>query len=451
MSCLSNRLFSASRFSLWCLLIAALVPAAGRAQNVASLALAPSFVVGGQPSTGTVLLSAATTTAIIVPLSSSSPGFATMQKNLIIPQGQISGSFTITTTLVSAAPVTVTITAGAQTASLVLGPTWAKARISEIGADFVRVVSGDGLNALLTARAPDTKASLKLFSTGDRVDITFTDETTAKVLQTIAVSTQTLSPSQRLCPLLIGALIWIVVLWVLFGFGLHKSPLALIIGEDGRYSNSKFQVFTWFSVLIVTYVTTAWLRGHDCGVDFAGGISIPQNLLLLSGLSAFTFAAAKGITQNKVNAANAAAAANAGDVNADSASGESVSGESVSGENASGGASPPTKDSAKKDKSQTKDGTTKDKSPTNPAADAPHFLSDLLRDDNNNVDLGDFQMLVVTMLAVAVYLVQVYGWLGTLEYHAMVTLPDVDTTILAAFGLGHGAYLVKKYSGDISQ
>lgn len=55
-------------------------------------------------------------------------------------------------------------------------------------------------------------------------------------------------------------------------------------------------------------------------------------------------------------------------------------------------------------------------------------------------------MLVVTLLAVFVYLFQVYCFLGAMECIKVVQIPDVDTTILAFFGLGQGAYLTKKYA-----
>jgi hypothetical protein len=85
------------------------------------------------------------------------------------------------------------------------------------------------------------------------------------------------------------------------------------------------------------------------------------------------------------------------------------------------------------------------------SASRPNFLSDLAHNDANQLDLGDFQMLVVTLLAVAVYLTITFHSLGSLEMRSTVNLPDVDTTILAAFGLGQGAYLTKKAVGTVGQ
>src|SRR5579863_2234284 len=68
----------------------------------------------------------------------------------------------------------------------------------------------------------------------------------------------------------------------------------LFLGEDGRYSNSKSQISLWFGVVICAYLSTFWMRWWHAG--FIGHIGIPQNLLLISGVSGLTFAGAKGIT-----------------------------------------------------------------------------------------------------------------------------------------------------------
>jgi hypothetical protein len=47
------------------------------------------------------------------------------------------------------------------------------------------------------------------------------------------------------------------------------------------------------------------------------------------------------------------------------------------------------------------------------------------------------------------YLVLVLHFLGSLELRATITLPDVDSTVLAVFGLGQGAYLTKKAVGNV--
>jgi hypothetical protein len=72
----------------------AVVPAA-----LASLTLSPTLVVGGNPSIGTVTLSAAAPAAsAVVTLTSSKPGRASVPANVVVGAGATSQSFNITTT-----------------------------------------------------------------------------------------------------------------------------------------------------------------------------------------------------------------------------------------------------------------------------------------------------------------------------------------------------------------
>jgi hypothetical protein len=77
------------------------------------------------------------------------------------------------------------------------------------------------------------------------------------------------------------------------------------------------------------------------------------------------------------------------------------------------------------------------------------LVQDLTTNDQDELDLGDFQMLVITLLAVVSYSVIAFTGLGALKAAAGLTLNDVDSTILASFGLGQGAYLTKKALGQI--
>jgi hypothetical protein len=156
-----------------------------------------------------------------------------------------------------------------------------------------------------------------------------------------------------------------------------------LLGMDNRYSKSKFQIAIWFGIVIVGYVSTLWLRWWASLPSLVGGVTIPDNLLLLSGISALSFGAAKAITQSKANS---------------------------------------------KDISQA----------------PPSFPSDLVQDDSGQPDLGDFQMVVISILAVGIYFVQLISFLAVLDLKAHVQLPDVDPMLLGIFGISHGAYLVKK-------
>lgn len=198
-----------------------------------------------------------------------------------------------------------------------------------------------------------------------------------------------------------------LVVFAALATGFH--PLQLIIGEDNRYSNSQFQVALWFFVGISSYMsalTLRWLSGQS------GIVNIPPHLLLLSGMSALTYGAAKAVAANQTADAKAQAQ-DAGNPNADAAKRALAA--------------------------------------KNPANNKPNLFRDLTRNDFGKVDIGDFQMVTVTLVAVGTYLVLLVHFLGTLTRSVAVTLPDVDTTILAAFGLGHGAYLVKKGASELGK
>jgi hypothetical protein len=248
------------------------------------------------------------------------------------------------------------------------------------------------------------KDQLKQFRKGDHIEVVYSVDTSGKkILKAWCVDSVDVPRLSRLWVVLASAGACLLLYLIFSGF----HPSKIIIGQDNRYSNSKFQIALWFFVLISTYIAALWLRVRWAGWDFLGGIDIPKNLLLLSGLSALTFGGAKGITTGK----QAAAAA----------------------------APPGTPGVARKTK-----GT-------------PNFFSDLTHDDGDptanppvppRFDFGDFQMLVVTLIAVVTYAALIFNSFGAVEYVKSMNLPDVDTTILALFGLGQGAYLTKKAVGE---
>lgn len=246
---------------------------------------------------------------------------------------------------------------------------------------------------------------------------------------------QNLSVGTAFLHLFIGA--GVTFLLYLLVSGLH--PLRLILGEDNRYSNSKFQVALWFFVVISAYVSTFILRIR---LGWVGGIDIPENLLLLSGMSAFTYGAAKGITVSKVNNAMAR--------------GEG---------DPKGFAAEPSllHDLTHNDLPRVPPGA-----PQNPP---PNAAADFVAVGENAVavgrvevgggglrlrqlplpslDLGDAQMLIVTLLAAATYVVTFFYFLaGHKLGQPMTELPNVDNSVLTIFGLGHGAYLTKKAVGN---
>ncbi len=190
---------------------------------------------------------------------------------------------------------------------------------------------------------------------------------------------------------LIGAMVALYILAYVFTRG---RPTELFLGTDNRYSSSKFQTVLWFSLVISAYIAIVSHRIFAAGWSYVGGVDIPPNLLILSGISVLSFTAAKAITVGKVEKAVA-------------------------------------------------EGKTDMKA----NADTPRVL-DLVTDDANRTDLGDFQMVAITILATIIYAISAVEFMDHIEFRRVVTMPDVDATLLSIFGLGQAAYLGKKAAGD---
>lgn len=274
----------------------------------------------------------------------------------------------------------------------------------------------NGVPGHVLIQDPSLQTEAKQLHAGDVITLVVSSKPSSEVMKVFSLDVASLPMRTVGLALLVSALV--CFLFYYFLAGLH--PLRLAIGEDGRYSNSKFQIALWFGVLITTYIATVLLRRWYLGPDFCGGVNIPPHLLLISGMSAFTFAAAKGITTSKANQAHD-----------------------------KGIADP--KNSAHAHANFLRDLTHNDMATqvlphaaADPAVAAPIAGAPQL-------DLGDFQMTVVTLLAVAVYFCVLLHFLCTIARASVVTIPDVDTTILAAFGLGHGAYLAKKAAGNVGE
>lgn len=190
---------------------------------------------------------------------------------------------------------------------------------------------------------------------------------------------------------LIGAMAALYILAYVFTKG---HPTALFLGTDNRYSSSKFQTVLWFSLVISAYIAIVSHRIFAAGWSYVGGVDIPPNLLILSGISVLSFTAAKAITVGKVEKA-----------------------------------------------------TAEGKTDVKVSAGTPKVL-DLVTDDANRTDLGDFQMVAITILAAIIYAISTVEFMDHIEFRRVVTMPDVDATLLSIFGLGQAAYLGKKAAGN---
>jgi len=335
------------------------------------------------------------------------------------------------------------------------------------------------------------RAKIKSFHPGDRVRVDIKGNTELHdLLGPWSVPKECASASDRLLVLATCALVILGLATAVT----KGAPLKFIVGADNRYSNSKFQIAVWFWVVISSYLATVVCRLWFAGWDFLGGVNIPQNLLVLSGLSAITYGGAKAITTSKVNAAmapksggtggaqsvsgspgnpnqarqnlgNPGINANANQANANAPNANPPNPPVANTAN-QGGANPPNANAATTAPANLSfafsgqisppamqfSGTGSFSSVQNPKKPLQpgeeRFFRDLTQNDCGDFDFGDFQMVVVTLIAVGMYMLLVFHFLESIEFLKTASLPDVDTTILAGFGIGQGAYLAKKAGGD---
>jgi hypothetical protein len=183
------------------------------------------------------------------------------------------------------------------------------------------------------------------------------------------------------------------------------NPLRFLVGLDNRYSNSQCQMVLWFGVLAVVYVSAVILRIVYLNWNFVGGVGVTANVIALTGLSALSFGGAKVITTQKASSIT-----------------QSVSTQSIPAQMLQAPQIVPAKTRAM----------------------SPKLLTDLFQNDKGDADFGDFQMILITLAAVAIFLISCFVYLEHLWPDRSVTLPDIDTALLSTFGVGQGAYLLKK-------
>lgn len=250
------------------------------------------------------------------------------------------------------------------------------------------ILSESGERFKLTGAS--TQDAVMLMVAGDRIDVDL-ESNNPDVVKELKLLERPVSTVQR--ALALGAAFLAVFLPALLAAGL--KPLDYIIGADHRYSNSKLQMVLWFSALMTVYLATVGLRVMIWGWDFLGGVGLTENLLSLSGFSILTYGAAKAITQQQAN-------------------------------NLSNLLTAVSKTGAEE------------------TAVTPHMMKDFFRNNDGKLDLGDTQMFFIALLVVILFLLSSFQFLGWIAYAKKITLPDIDTTLLAIFGLGQGAYLIKK-------
>ena len=268
-------------------------------------------------------------------------------------------------------------------------------RVVSVAADrsSITIAPRDGGQATVwpVSENPQARERAKAFRVGDVIAATAVGQNGQLQITAADPVTVTVSPAKRALFVAASA----IVIWIVAQLLAPGGARWLVLGEDNRYSNSKTQFALWSWLLFTVYLATIGIRLAEGGMEFLSGVNVPVNLLWLSGISAMTFAGAKQLVASRIDSAKTVMEIK------------------------------------------------------RPPVAGPSFPRDLVTDDSGRrPDLGDFQMLVVTLIAVIVYGARVFGWLGSLSLQATVDLPDVDTTLLSAFGIGQAAYLAKKFAGD---
>jgi hypothetical protein len=217
------------------------------------------------------------------------------------------------------------------------------------------------------------------------------------------------------------------LMWLIILIATGKHFWVLAIGEDGRPSTSKLQMLIWTSAVVFAFLALFQIR---FGAGFRDGIpNVSDNVLIAMGISIVTAVSAKSIAVNSAsnNASNSGsgAAANAGP------------------DPGTAAAVPPPDAAAVPP-------------PQLPAAAAPPSKSGIFCDDQGNPDLGKVQLMLWTLIAVSVFLADVFALIKdptcplaggapcVPSNIGKIGLPDIGQTMMILMGLGSGAYLGKK-------
>jgi len=216
-------------------------------------------------------------------------------------------------------------------------------------------------------------------------------------------------------------LFWAPIRWA------GKFPSQILIGKDGRVSNSKVQAAAWFLIVLSAYLAMAGIRFSYHRSPSIAFPAIPSNLLILAGLSGFTFGAAKLITTQQISQAPSSLPSPA-----------------------SGGAPDPPPSASVVVGSSLRTSPWLLKEATNWIAKPPSDRAspmDLFTDDMGRIDFGDTQIVVLTSLGIAVFAVLVLNAMGAMPMVHGASLPDLDAGLVALLGVSQGSYLMKKFSG----
>jgi hypothetical protein len=300
----------------------------------------------------------------------------------------------------------------------------------------------------LTITSAAAKAAFAVVKAGDTVDILVDDNASPTSITGLSGVRRPVDAAYRWMALLFG----LVVVLGLASLCAWGKPSRFLLGVDNRYSNSKCQLALWFGVVMMVYLASVVVRLWVWGS--LGGVGLPEHLIELTGLSALTFGGAKAITAQKVDNATREAPAKAKEV--------ALAVQQAAGATAvaTAAAADPNTSPELRTVHAAAAGlavVAAEKLTAAAAASAgvkqggqPNILTDLFTNDNGQVDIGDFQMAFITLIAAVTFLMQGYNFLGDIA-QGVTQLPDIDSTLLSSFGIGQGAYLVKKMASNLGE
>ncbi len=166
---------------------------------ILTLTLSPAAVVGGTSATGTVALAQAPETAATVSLQSSDSKAALVPNSVVVPAGQLSASFAISTNSVTA-PLTIIVTASyaaaTQSAALTVNPAGLPTPVS-LTLNPVTIQGGNSSTGTVTISAPAPAAGLVVNLTTNNPFVaqipTLVTVASGQMVATFAITTPTLA------------------------------------------------------------------------------------------------------------------------------------------------------------------------------------------------------------------------------------------------------------------
>lgn len=205
------------------------------------------------------------------------------------------------------------------------------------------------------------------------------------------------------------------MLWLILLIATGKHPWALVIGEDGRPSTSKLQMLVWTAATVFAFLAIYQIRfSSGFGEDLP---ATPTNVLIAMGISVVTAVSAKAIAVNSQAQSAAAPAV----VAVAPAAAAAVPAAAV---------------------------------PAPPVSPASPSQSGIFTDDAGRPDIGKVQVVLWTVIAVGVFLSNVFALIHSpgsphIDPQTKVAtfplgLPDISQTLMILMGLGHSAYIGKK-------